>query len=447
MPGAVRTAVIISAVDPYPPDSGKSVVIAGLLRHLRDRLGAEKVHYVHVGNAPVARPADFRGVVVHEVGGPRRTEQLKALVAGVGLRKWSLQEAFLSSATVEARVHHTLRTIDADLEIVDTVRMTQHVAGVRPRRRRVLYLDDLFSVRYRRMLDVIARGGQDSFDPLGQFSVNIPHVLRGLTRQPLTRRLLLTFESRRVARSERIAACDYGISLLLNDDEAAQLARETGADVRVIAPSIEQRPVPEVGWDGTPEFAFIGLLSMAHNHDGLTWFLDEGMPELLARRPDARLHVIGRGASEELRASIARYGDSVVLHGYVDDLDEAMMTRCALVNPLRFGSGVKIKTLDALARRVPVVATSFGSEGIVSSTCPGVRVVADAAEAGRVLAELADPAVREAEAAGAEALYASRFAPDVVSARYDEVFGTVPRSPLSVSPDGHEVDQLLYPPR
>lgn len=421
----VRSAVVVSAVDPYPADSGKSVVLTGFLRHLRDRLGPENVHYIHVGGRPVADLTPFEGVTVHEVGGPRAAERIRAVVVEAGLRRRSLQETFLSSPHVAGCVRRVLAGLDADLEIVDTVRMLQHVGPPPARGRRVLYLDDLFSVRYRRMLDVIDSGVDVSgFDPLGQFGRNIPAPLRGLTRVPVTRRMLLQLESRRVARSEREAATEAELSILLNEDEAAGLRRQTGGDVAVLPPWVPQRPASAHEWDGRPEYVFMGLLSLPHNHDGVMWFLRHGLSRLLARRPDARLHIIGRDASEELLAEAARHGDHVVVHGYVEDLDEALMTRCALVNPLRFGSGVKIKTLDSLARGIPIVATAFGIEGITTTSVPGVRLVADAAEAGQALAELADPQVRARESQGAREFYDARFAEPAIRRAYDEAFGT-----------------------
>ncbi|WP_392465420.1 glycosyltransferase [Arsenicicoccus cauae] len=425
--GPVSSVAVVSAVAPYPSDSGKAMVIAGFLRHLRSRLPHHQIHYLHVG-PPLRRTAEFKGVQVHEMGQPSRTDQLIGLVRGVLLRRQSLQEAFLGSPRVAATVQQTLADLDPDLEIIDTVRMEQHVAGRRFRGRRVLYLDDLFSVRYTRMLEVLRDERIDAdFDPLGQFSHNVPAQLHWLTRAPLTRRALLRFERGRVARSERRAARTNPTSVLLNAEEARHLREETGAAVVAIPPSIPglSRSAHQPDrWDGRPEFAFVGLLSLAHNHDGLGWFLREGMDELLALQPDARLHVIGRDADESLLADAARHGDQVVVHGFVPDLDEALSRMCALVNPLRFGSGIKIKTLDALARGLPVVSTPVAAEGIATHSRPGLIVVPDVVEAARALAALVDPIVRERQTQGAQALYAQRFADPVVAAAYDEVFGT-----------------------
>lgn len=423
---AVRTAVILSAVRPFPADNGKSIVIGGMLEHLVRRLGAGNVHFVHVG-APLSEDFGLDGVVVHEVGAPSRLEQVTALGRDVLFGKLSMQEAFLASPTVTGRIADIFHSIDPDLEIIDTLRLEQHVRHLPHRGRRVLYLDDLFSVRYRRMLAVMddTVAGAD-FNPLGNFATHVPAMLRPLAEGGPTRRLLLRSEATRIARSERAAALRASTSLLLNDEEAESLARTTGASVELIPPGLPG-PQPNIGrWNGAPEYVFVGLLSIAHNHDGLMAFLRDGMPELLRIQPEARLHVVGRGASDALLDLASTFGDRVVMHGFVPDLDDLLGPACALVNPLRFGSGVKIKVIESIARGLPVVATPVGAEGVAVTGRPGLTVVDDMRAMARALARLANPAVRQSESAGALEIYREKFAPEVIAGRYDEVLGTTP---------------------
>lgn len=433
--GSVRTerhgigsAAIISAVNPYPIDSGKSAVMAGLLEHLGRRLPAGGVHYLHVGT-PIADTSQFGDIVIHEMGAPSRADQLRSLVGDAGMRGRSLQEAFLASRIVTARVAGTLAELAPDLEIIDTLRMQQHVAQTAPRGRRILYVDDLFSVRYERMLAHIASGTEESgFDPLGQFGSHLPAAVRGLTQNPHVRKRLLETEARRIRRSEIRAAQASSLSLLLNDREADLLRELSGAQVEVIPPWLPSASSVQA-WDGRPEFVFMGLLSLPHNHDGLTYFLQEGLPELLRLVPEARLHIVGRGASERLKDEVALHGDSVIMHGYVPDLDALIGPRCALVNVLRFGSGVKIKVLESLARGLPVVATPVGVEGVTERSRPGICVVHDAREAAQAMARLCAGGTHADEAAGALDIYRAQFSEDVVRRRYDEILGTLPADP------------------
>lgn len=420
-----KTVVLLSAVNPYPVDSGKAMVLAGMLRHLRARVGAENIHYLHVGS-PIEDLTPFEDVNVMEVGKPSSQEQLMSVVLNAGLRRRSLQETFTASRRVAQRVTEEIVRIAPDLEIIDTIRMAQLVR-TKPAGHRVVYFDDLFSIRYERMLDVLdGDADMTGFDPLGQFGSFIPKPLRSLTQHPVSQRILLRGESRRVRRAEIRVARDPDVEagILLNENEARELHAWSGGQVEVIPVSMDIARRGVSTWDGRPEFIFIGLLSIAHNHDGLMSFLEDGMPRLLELQPNAVLHVVGRGASGELAERCASFGEHVILHGFVPDLDEVLESKCALVNPLRFGSGVKIKTLDALGRGIPVVASSFGAEGVTSISVPGLLIVAGAKEAAEALADLADPVRRAAEAAGAQRMFDSRFSPEAVAASYDRVFHT-----------------------
>jgi glycosyltransferase involved in cell wall biosynthesis len=419
----VRTVVILSAATPYPRDSGKSVVLAGILDHFRRSVPESQIHYLHVGH-PLEDVTDFGDIVVHELGRRRRHELVANLVLGLPFRGLSMQEAFTASRSVQARLRTVLATLDADLEVVDTIRMSQLTEGIPHRGRRVLYLDDLFSERYRRMLAVLDDDDAGShFDPLGQFTVHVPGPLRSLTQRRVFRRGLLFLEQFLVARREVRAVRQVELSLLLNRAEVATLRERSGAAVLDIPPLVTPPAARAAGWSGRPDFCFVGMLSIAHNDDGLSWFLRDGMPELLRLHPDAVLHVIGRGASAQVLELARVHGDSVRLHGYVEDLDALVGSCCAMVNVLRFGSGVKIKVLDALARGLPVVTTEVGAEGIGESSA-GLVVTDSAGEAGRELARLTDPHARAVAARDAARIHAERYAPEVVHAAYDVAFGT-----------------------
>jgi glycosyltransferase involved in cell wall biosynthesis len=54
---------------------------------------------------------------------------------------------------------------------------------------------------------------------------------------------------------------------------------------------------------------------------------------------------------------------SVAFVGYVADLAPLYARARVAISPLRFGAGVKIKTIEAIQHGLPVVATSVGAEG------------------------------------------------------------------------------------
>ena len=113
------------------------------------------------------------------------------------------------------------------------------------------------------------------------------------------------------------------------------------------------------------------------NADGLRWFVSEVLPRVKAVLPWVRVRVTGGKVPAEVRA----LGDpNVVFEGEVANLALYYDALRVAVAPIRFGAGVKLKTVQALQHGVPIVSTTIGAEGIDTAGLPAIDV-ADAPEA------------------------------------------------------------------
>jgi glycosyltransferase involved in cell wall biosynthesis len=118
------------------------------------------------------------------------------------------------------------------------------------------------------------------------------------------------------------------------------------------------------GFDERSDLVFFGGFlagSASPNADALLFLVHEVLPLLWETNPDIRLTVIGADLTDELRALEE---PRIRMVGYVED-PQAWLARARLhVNPMRFGSGVKLKFLDSLAAGLPFVTTAVGAEGL-----------------------------------------------------------------------------------
>ena len=417
---------LVSAVAPFPSDAGKKVVLAGLLDYLIARVGADRVHYVHVSPSsaePVAMP-----VQVHRVTAPRHPEQVVSLLRRTLLTgRHSLQESMLYAPRVRRAIQEALAGIGAQLEIFDTIRMGQYAEEIpaRPDQRRVLYLDDLFSVRYTRMLETLRTHSDLDVAPLGEFRHVMPGIASRVADQRSIQRGLLMVERRLVARREREVVTGFESSLLVSPEECARLSGEVGASkVRTLPPVVDPKVTPR-DYQGPPVFLLLGLLSLPHNHDAVMTFLRDCMPQVRHLLPDAEVHIVGRGVTPEIREAASAYPEHVVVAGFVPDLKELMSRSCAVLVPLRFGSGVKIKVLEAIAHGVPVLSTPVGAEGIAAGDEQGIVVESEIARFPQAMAKLARPAYNSVLSERALRHHAATYSRDAAFQKYDEIFGVL----------------------
>ncbi|MGS0685728.1 glycosyltransferase family 4 protein [Nakamurella sp. GG22] len=424
-----ESALIISAAPPVPVDNGKRMVMNGLLTYFVDRLGADNVHYAMLG-----RPGDERPVfpgIAHRLDPPSTLGQLGALGARLALnRSYTAQEAMLGSAALRDQIHALISWLKPTVEVYDTLRLGQHAPVRSGASRRILYLDDLFSLRYEKMLK-FAKENPVTIDPLGEFASNVPSALRALVRFPRVYKPVLRMERRRIQRREIQMVQDFDTSLLVNRNEVEILReRADSSSVRLIHALLPPISAPTRRPVTPPEFLFLGRLNIPHNDDGICGFLREGMPGLIERLPDVMVRLIGKGASAELQRLVAQYPDNVRLEGFVEDLEPLFARASASLAPLRFGTGIKIKTLDSLARGLPVLATGGGADGIPlgSNGADGCVVEDDFRRWPRLLAEMAGRHRNTQLSRAALAFFERTYSPNVVMDQYDDIFALGDRS-------------------
>jgi glycosyltransferase involved in cell wall biosynthesis len=123
----------------------------------------------------------------------------------------------------------------------------------------------------------------------------------------------------------------------------------------------EPRSSTDVTDPHAPVFSFVGLQSYFPNADASRWMATVVLPRIRESIPGARFRIVGRGG-ETLSGLASLPG--VTVTGTVDDLREELFRADVAVVPIRFGAGTRLKVVEALANRIPVVTTTVGCEGI-----------------------------------------------------------------------------------
>jgi len=158
-------------------------------------------------------------------------------------------------------------------------------------------------------------------------------------------------------------------------------------------------------------FLFVGSSALP-NRVGITEFIRQCWPHLSERHSDRiRLDVVG-GVCESL--SDLDLGHNVHLHGFVEDVDSFYASADIVVNPVLFGGGLKIKSVQALCHGLPLVTTSAGAAGMESGLGDAFLVYDSYPEMTARLSALIDDPVERKRLGQAAVDFANlHFAPDV----------------------------------
>ncbi len=109
---------------------------------------------------------------------------------------------------------------------------------------------------------------------------------------------------------------------------------------------------------------FIGALFAPNNIDALQWYLNQVHPFMIKLVPGYRFVIAGNTKGADMRVVLRLVSqENVEFHDTPTDLTPLYDDAAVFVNPMQFGAGVKIKTVNALLQGLPVVSTAVGNEG------------------------------------------------------------------------------------
>ena len=232
-------------------------------------------------------------------------------------------------------------------------------------------------------------------------------------------------QARRMRKTEGEICSQCDLVLAIHEAEADVLRRlaPTGR-IEVVPVGIDFGAYLSRAPAQPPSVLVVGSWDWPPNADGLLHFLERGWGRVSARYPDVALRVVGKHLHNRLAVAARRAGAEPV--GYVDSMALEFARAAVMVVPVWVGAGARVKIVEALAARVPVVTTTLGAEGLGLE--PEVHaLVADTPESlGDAVAELLNQPERATALASAGYDFArSRYSLDQVACRTNELCATV----------------------
>lgn len=190
-------------------------------------------------------------------------------------------------------------------------------------------------------------------------------------------------------------------------DAVVVVGERDAAALHALDPRVEPHVVPN-GVDTsyfTPPSAprdrdvvvFHGALSYPPNVDAAIFAARDVLPLVRQRRPKTRLVLVGREPDRRLRELAS---DHVIVTDEVPDVRPYLQSGSAYLCPMRLGSGIKNKLLEAFACGCPTVATTLATNGMAATNGKELLVGDDAGSLAAALEVVLDDPFREAARLG-----------------------------------------------
>ena len=358
---------------PYPPKRGGKIRPFNMIRHL-SRRHEVTVATVARSAAEVADGQDLRKYC-HEL-------HVGQIPTYAGWGRFGLYTATTYPATFGYFYSPALdRTVQTLLATRDFEAIFVHCSSMGP-----------YVARHRGCRKILDYGDADSEKWLEYARAS---------RFPLS--LGFALEGRKVRRYERWLAEGFDACSVNAPREREVLGQYVDKPIHVFPNGVDLdyfRPQREGGPASPARVVFTGNMSYKPNVEAVGDFVSRILPRVWARRPETEFYIVGMDPSPAVRRLAD--GRRIVVTGRVDDVRPYFDAATVAVAPLRIARGLQNKVLEAMAMRVPVVASPAAFNGINAEAGRDVLVADDPESFSRgVVSLLDDPLLRDRHAAAA----------------------------------------------
>ena len=170
------------------------------------------------------------------------------------------------------------------------------------------------------------------------------------------------------------------IVIAIQDEERKKLSGICRRPVITVAHSVTL--VPPRPKKMTGKILYVGSRNPI-NIQSIIYFIQEIMPGIHQKFPDVQL-VIAGSVCDELHVSQS-YIDQL---GRVADLSDVYAAADIVINPMLYGTGLKIKNIEALGYSKPLITTPVGAEGMEAGSRSAFCVADSSSEWGKTITRL-----------------------------------------------------------
>ncbi|UOQ51465.1 glycosyltransferase [Hymenobacter cellulosivorans] len=378
---------------PYPLDKGDKLRAFHQLRHLARH---HEICLLALTDEPVTeesyaavRPLCRGGLHVHALGKPGiALNMARALVKGL-----PAQVGYFYDTAAQRRLDTLLWEFEPAHVYCQLIRMAEYL---RPHAGRYAMTLDY--------MDVFSAGMQ-----------------RRATQAPSWQRPIISLEARRLLAYEAAVFEWFGHHTIISDQDRQLINHPRRQQIHVVLNGIDTDFFQPTDTAKEYELVFCGNMSYHPNVDAAEFLALEILPLVRQQHPKARLLIAGTTPAPRV---LALASEAVVISGWLPDIRAAYAAARVFVAPMRVGTGLQNKLLEAMAMRLPCLTTPLANNALRGVPGQDLLVGEAAAELAAGISQLlAEPEAAAALAARGQAFVRQHYNWAAATGKLEALFG------------------------
>ena len=190
-------------------------------------------------------------------------------------------------------------------------------------------------------------------------------------------RPVYNMEYRRLCRYEAAIFDDFDVRTIISEPDRALFPHKKRDEILIVPNGVDHEKYHPMDCEKRYDLVFTGNMSYPPNVNAVEYLAYEILPIVWKTLPNVKMYIAGATPDPKVKKAAS---DKIIVSGWLDDIRDAYAQSRVFIAPMRIGTGLQNKLLEAMSMRLPAVTSPLANASLGAKPDEEILVGKDAEE-------------------------------------------------------------------
>ena len=174
-------------------------------------------------------------------------------------------------------------------------------------------------------------------------------------------RPVFNMEYQRLCRYEAAVFDEFDVKTIISQPDRELIPHPQKNEILIIPNGVDHDYFKPRKEEKKYDIVFTGNMSYAPNVNAVEYLANEILPIVWKQLPDAKMYIAGATPDPKVRKTAS---DRIIVSGWLDDIRDAYAQSRVFIAPMRIGTGLQNKLLEAMSMRLPAITSPLANASL-----------------------------------------------------------------------------------
>ena len=174
-------------------------------------------------------------------------------------------------------------------------------------------------------------------------------------------RPVFNMEYRRLKRYEAAIFDDFDVKTIISEPDRALFPHERRDEILIIPNGVDHDYFKPQEQEKKYDLVFTGNMSYPPNVNAVEYLAYDILPIVWKTLPEVKMYIAGATPDPKVKKVAS---DKIIVSGWLDDIRDAYAQSRVFIAPMRIGTGLQNKLLEAMSMRLPAITSPLANASL-----------------------------------------------------------------------------------